>query len=92
MGTQHFELASPEIEHFINRSRQSAHQNKYGKVNYVTKNENGRLTKFQRVDAFTTPMKAYENAEIDLVKITYGQLVEVKKRNGGAIEEILSIS
>ena len=64
-------------------------QGKYGKVNYVTKNENSRLTKFQRADVFISPMDAYEKAGIVLVKITDAELIKVKQRNGQTIEHLI---
>ena len=79
-----------DVDVDVTQSLIHLYNNKYGKVNYVTKNENSRLTKFQRVGVFTTPLQAYENAEINLVEITYEQLIEVKKCNGEVIEEILS--
>ena len=65
-------------------------QSRYGKVNYVTKNENGRLTKFQRVEVFQSPANAYEEAGIDLITITDDELFEVKKRNSLVIEKLIA--
>ena len=65
-------------------------QSRYGKVNYVTKNENGRLTKFQRVEVFKSPVNAYEEAGIDLITITDDELFEVKKRNSLVIEKLIA--
>ena len=64
-------------------------QSRYGKVNYVTKNENSRLTKFQRADVFISPMDAYKKAGIVLVKITDAELIKVKQRNSQAIEHLI---
>ena len=41
--------------------------NKYGKFNYVSKNENKRLIKFQKSNVFKSPEKAYLDAGIKLL-------------------------
>lgn len=63
---------------------------KYGRVNYVTKNENSRLTKFQKADVFTTPETAYQKAKVELIQISKEQLDKIKKRNDSEIMNILN--
>ena len=42
---------------------------KYGRYNYVSKMENKRLIKYQKIGVFVDPETAYENAGIELVDL-----------------------
>ena len=40
---------------------------KYGKYNYVSKSENKKLIKYQKIGVFKSPEKAYQSAGIELI-------------------------
>ena len=40
---------------------------KYGKYNYVSKSENKKLIKYQKIGVFNSPEKAYQSAGIELI-------------------------
>jgi len=63
---------------------------KYGRLHYITPQENKAVQTFQRVDRFTTPDEAYQKAGIVLVEVGDAEaLREIKKGNRAIIERYL---
>ncbi len=63
--------------------------NEIGKYHYVTPDENKRLVKYQKSGTYESPIKAYESANIVLIKITQQDLKSIKNRKLVAINKIL---
>lgn len=55
------------------------YEEKYAKFNYVTPEENKRISRHQRDDVFVDIEKAYKLAEIKLKKITKNDLKKMRK-------------
>lgn len=88
------ELLQMDWKNFDNKTDKliQLFKDKYGRVNYVTKNENSRLTKFQKVDVFISPKLAYQNANVQLINITNEQLMEIKQRNIAVINKLSDVN
>jgi hypothetical protein len=63
---------------------------KYGRLHYITSEENKSVQPFQRVDVFTTPEEAYTKAGIVLINIQMSDLNFIRKRNRDVIERYIS--
>ena len=61
----------------------------YGVFNYVTSEENKRLTAEQKVKKFTNWNTAYKNANINLIKCTHEQLKSLKRRDRNTRDYLL---
>ncbi|MCB8921024.1 MAG: hypothetical protein H6662_05510 [Ardenticatenaceae bacterium] len=61
----------------------------FGVYNLITPKENRDLMKYQKVEVFTSPQDAYDQAGIQLISLTDNQLQEVKQRNKELIESLL---
>ena len=57
------------------------YEEKYAKFNYVTPQENKKISKYQREDVFVDIETAYANAEIELIEISDEEFKKLKKRN-----------
>ena len=55
------------------------YQNIYGRFNYVLPEENKRLVKFQKGGNFVSPEDSYQNANIQLRKLSNEQLNKIRK-------------
>jgi len=64
---------------------------KYGRVHFITSEENKTVQPFQRAGVFTSPDDAYEKARITLLDLSDAELRQVKRRNREAIELCLSV-
>jgi hypothetical protein len=62
---------------------------KYGRVHFITPDENKTAQRYQRSDVFTTPEDAYAKAGIVLVEVTEEDLRLVKKRDRDTVERYL---
>ncbi len=63
---------------------------KYGRLHFITPDENKSVQRHQRVGVFTTPDDAYAKAEIILVEIADHDLRLIKKRDQDIIERYLN--
>ena len=63
---------------------------KYGRLHYITPDENKAVQRFQRDAVFTQPEDAYASAGITLVQVTDHDLRLVKKRDRKTIERYLN--
>ncbi len=52
---------------------------KSGRYNFVTRNENTRLKKYQTSSVFTDPETSYQKAEVSLIKISKEDYKKLKK-------------
>ena len=62
---------------------------KYGRLHYITSDENKGVQPHQRAGVFTTPAEAYKSAEIILIKVSSDDLKQIKKRNPDVISKYL---
>ena len=62
---------------------------KYGRVHFITPDENKIVQRYQRADVFTTPEDAYTKGSIALVEVTEKDLKLVKKRDRDTVERYL---
>jgi hypothetical protein len=65
-------------------------QEKYGRLHFITSDENKSVQPYQRVAVFTTPDDAYEKAGIVLVEVADHELNLVRKRDRDTIERYLN--
>ena len=63
---------------------------KYGRVHFVTSEENKAVQRHQRVGVFTSPDAAYALAGIAFVEFSDDELRKVKKRDRETIEQFLN--
>lgn len=63
---------------------------KYGRLHFITSDENKAVQRYQRSDVFTTPEDAYAQAGIVLVEVTEQDLRLVKKRDRDTIKRYLN--
>ncbi len=66
------------------------YRKKYGRLHFITKEENKSVQPHQRIAVFSTPELAYEKAGIILITLTDSELTKVKKRNREIIEHHLN--
>ena len=64
---------------------------KYGRVHFITSEENKAVQPFQRVGVFTSPDDAYSKAGIVLVELAEEELRRVKRRHLETIDRHLGI-
>ena len=62
---------------------------KYGRVHFITSEENKTVQPFQRASVFTSPDDAYEKARIAFLELSDEDLRKVKRRDGEVIERHL---
>jgi hypothetical protein len=60
-------------------SLQKLYEEKYAKFNYVTPNENKKISRYQRDDVFIDIETAYQKSEIELIEITFEELKNLRK-------------
>ena len=53
----------------------------YGRLHYITPEENKAVIRFQRSDVFSTPQEAYLRAGIELIDVERSDLRAIKKRD-----------
>jgi hypothetical protein len=63
----------------------------YGRLHYITPEENKAAIRFQKSDVFTTPEEVYRQAGIDLLFIERSDLRAIKKRDKETIEKYTTI-
>jgi hypothetical protein len=63
---------------------------RYGRVHFITSEENKAVQPFQRASVFSTPDEAYVRAEITLIGLTDAELRLVKRRDQETIERYLA--
>ena len=63
---------------------------KYGRLHFITPDENKSVQPYQRVGVFTTPDDAYKKAGIVLIEVANHELRLVKKRDRSIIERYLN--
>ena len=68
---------------------ESLYRNRYGRFTYISPQENRRLVKFQRADAFANAHDAYLQAGIILKRISKANLKRVKARDPRTIDEVI---
>ena len=66
------------------------YQNIYGRFNYVLPEENKRLVKFQKGGNFVSPEDAYQNANIQLRKLSNEQLNKIRKGDHQLAEFVIT--
>lgn len=64
---------------------------KYGRVHFITSEENKTVQPFQRASVFTSPDDAYKKARITLLELSEAELRRVKRRDREAIEHHLAV-
>ncbi len=62
---------------------------KYGRLHYITRDENKSVQKFQRANVFTTSEEAYSKAGIVFVQVAKEDLRLIKQRDQKTIEKYL---
>jgi hypothetical protein len=65
---------------------------KYGRLHFITPDENKSVQPHQRAKVFTTPDEAYAKAGIELIEVADHELPFVKKRDREIIERYLKKS
>lgn len=65
---------------------------KYGRLHFITSDENKSVQRYQRVDVFTTSEEAYAKAGIHLIQVLEGDLRLIKRRDRSTIERYLTTS
>ncbi len=68
-----------------------AFKNKYGRLHYITPEENKSVQPFQRSEVFLTPEEAYKKAGIVLIEMKKDDLSRIKKREQNVIERYLNV-
>lgn len=68
---------------------QKLYKKMYGRYNYVTSKENGKLRKYQKVDSFKDPCECYKDAGIQLITVDQNIFKQVKGHNKKVIVELL---
>ena len=61
----------------------------YGRLHYITPDENKGVIRFQKAEVFTTPEAAYHQAGIDLIAVEPADLKEIKNRSREVINKYL---
>ena len=59
----------------------------YGRLHYITPEENKNVIRYQRAEVFSSPEEAYRNAGILLIDIQREDLRAIKKRDQITIEK-----
>ena len=62
---------------------------KYGRLHYITPDENKSVQKFQRAGTFSSPEEAYSKAGIVFITATKEDLKLIKRRDLTTIEKCL---
>lgn len=65
---------------------------KYGRLHYITPDENKAVQPFQRDSIFTNPEEAYIKAGVTLIQINNSDLRLIKKRDNKTIEHYLMLN
>jgi hypothetical protein len=78
---QNLQLTPEEME--------SIYRNEYGRLHYITPEENKAVIPFQKADIFTSPDDAYKNAGIDLIPVEPSDLNAIKKRSREVIDKYI---
>lgn len=63
---------------------------KYGRLHYITPDENKSVQPYQRAAVFSTPVDAYIKAGIELIQVAQQDLRLIKKRDRNAIDRYLA--
>jgi hypothetical protein len=69
------------------KGMESIFREEYGRLHYITPEENKAAIRFQKSDVFTTPEDVYLQADIELLPIERADLRAIKKRDRGTIEK-----
>lgn len=64
--------------------------NKFGRLHYITPDENKAARNHQRSDVFSTPEEVYRQANIHLIEVDKDDLKLIKKRDRPTIEKCLN--
>lgn len=67
----------------------SVFREKYGRLHYITSDENKAVQPHQRADVFLTPENAYTKVGIQLIKIAPEDLRHIKRRDRSTIDRII---
>lgn len=65
-------------------------KNKFGRLHYITPDENKAVIRFQKDSVFTEPEDAYKSAGIVLLNVVASDLKPIKKRDAETIERYLN--
>jgi hypothetical protein len=65
-------------------------RNKFGRLHYITPDENKTVIRFQKDSVFTEPEGAYRSAGIQLINVLATDLKPIKKRDAATIERYLN--
>ncbi|MDA0349820.1 MAG: hypothetical protein O3C43_22360 [Verrucomicrobia bacterium] len=69
------------------KGMESIFREEYGRLHYITPEENKAAIRFQRSDVFSTPEEVYRQAGIELVSVERTDLRAIKKRDRDTIEK-----
>jgi hypothetical protein len=69
------------------KGMESIFREEYGRLHYITPEENKTAIRFQKSDVFTTPEEVYRQAGIELVSVERTDLRAIKKRDRDTIEK-----
>ena len=61
-------------------------RNEFGRLHYITPEENKAVIRFQRAGVFSSSSQAYYDAGIELIPVQRAELKDIKKRNRATIE------
>ncbi|MDA1305483.1 MAG: hypothetical protein O2999_14560 [Nitrospirae bacterium] len=61
----------------------------YGRLHYITPEENKAVIRFQKAEVFTTPDAVYQQAGIDLISVDPSDLKAIKKRSRDIIDKYI---
>ena len=64
-------------------------RDKYGRLHYITSDENKGVQPYLRANVFTTPDEAYKAAGVFLIKVDPQDLKQIKRRNPSIINAYL---
>jgi len=59
----------------------------FGRLHYITSEENKAVIRYQKSGVFTTPEEAYRQAGIELITVDRSDLRALKKRDPNTIEK-----
>jgi hypothetical protein len=62
----------------------------YGRLHYITPEENKAVIRFQKFEVFSSPEEAYRKAGIELIDIAREDLRSIKKRDRISIEKYIN--
>ena len=72
------------------QSMETIFREQYGRLHYITPEENKAVIRFQKLEVFSSPEEAYRNAGIELIEVAKEDLRSIKRRDRITIEKYIN--